>query len=279
MSRLQYQYTLHANSSAIKVAQMVGSDLRVLELGCGPGMITQLLASRRCKVTAIERDVDASQAAKPYCEIVHILDLNDPGWAKELANIEKFDVVVAGDVLEHLLDPWAVLLQCRALLADDGAIILSLPHVGHNAIIASLFASDFSYQPWGLLDSTHLRFFGIHNVKDLVKLADLKITQADFVIKSPEETEFAKRWRELPAVLRQALSSNSFGSVYQIIVKAVPVDSTEKEINLLDLEFNNHATESKFTSKIRNYVLSYVSLHTRQRIRRIIDYVNLKRYN
>ena len=58
-------------------------------------MITQLLASQQCKVTAIERDVKAAQAVQPYCETVCILDLNDPGWVKEFDRVEKFNVVVA----------------------------------------------------------------------------------------------------------------------------------------------------------------------------------------
>lgn len=59
-------------------------------------------------------------------------------------------------------------VQCRFLLrpcADYGT--LSLPHVGHAAIAGCLIDEDFEYRQWGLLDRTHVRFFGIKNVQNL----------------------------------------------------------------------------------------------------------------
>ncbi len=78
---------------------------------------------------------------------------------------DKFEVIVAADVLEHLYDPWATLRTVRDILDTDGYVVVSLPHIGHNAVIACILQEDFEYQDWGLLDKTHIRFFGIENMQ------------------------------------------------------------------------------------------------------------------
>lgn len=274
----KYAYKVHSNSSATKVARLAGNGKRVLELGCGPGMITRLLADQQCQVTALERDVHAVEAVTRHCEIVHTCDLNDPAWPDTLAGAQKFDVIVAADVLEHLLDPWATVASLPPLLAEGGHVVISLPHAGHNAVIACLVASDFAYQPWGLLDKTHIRFFGLHNIQALCKHAGLKITEVDYVVKPPEQTEFARRWRQLPAATRQALSANPLGSVYQVVVKAVPNSAAGEGLKLVSLTVPDTAVFSgSVVNRLLRYLLSYLSLNTRQSIAHTLTRVGLRR--
>ena len=134
----------------------------------------------------------------------------------------RFDVVVAADVLEHLLDPWNVLRQMISCLGDSGFLVVSLPHAGHNAVIASLLNGDLAYSGAGLLDRTHIRFFGIHNMQALFNGAGLRIVDAHFVSRPPALTELSAQWTRLPAHQREALARNPFGSIYQVVVKLVP---------------------------------------------------------
>lgn len=276
---LTYEYAVHSNSSAAKVARLVGQGKRVLELGCGPGMITRLLAGQQCRVTALEMDAQAIEAVAQYCETVHACDLNDPTWPAKLAAAERFEVIVAGDVLEHLVDPWATVERLVPLLAEGGHVVISLPHAGHNAVIASLIASDFAYQPWGLLDKTHIRFFGLHNIQELCEHAGLKITEVDYVVKPPEHTEFARRWRQLPIATRLALEANPFGSVYQVAVKAVPKASAGKALKLVSLMVPDAAVviSGAQGNSLMRYVVSYLSLNTRQRIAHMLKRMGLRR--
>ena len=276
---LAYEYAVHSNSAATKVARLVGQGKRVLELGCGPGMITRLLAGQQCRVTALEMDAHAIEAVAQYCETVHACDLNDPAWPAKLAAAERFEVIVAGDVLEHLVDPWATVERLVPLLAEGGHVVISLPHAGHNAVIASLIASDFAYQPWGLLDKTHIRFFGMHNIQELCEHAGLKITEADYVVKPPEHTEFARRWHQLPSATRQALEANPFGSVYQVVVKAIPKASAGKALKLVSLMVPDAAVviSGAQGNSLMRYVLSYLGLNTRQRIAHMLKRMGLLR--
>ncbi len=167
---------------------------------------------------------------------IYDLDLNDAGWAEALRDAAPFDCVVAADVLEHLYDPWTVLGQMRSLLSGNGSIVLSLPHAGHCTVLGCLAQNDLEYREWGLLDKTHIRFFGISNMQALQESADLSIEEARFVIRRPEDTEFADRWAALPKATRTVLAENRFRNVYQVVTRSVPRAGATRSINLLELD-------------------------------------------
>src|SRR6267154_4167022 len=81
----------------------VGNGKRVLEVGCSTGFMSRLMVERNCIVTGIEVDAEAAQRARRYCEKVHVLDLNGFDWIKDIHE-NAFDVVLLGDVFEHLVD-------------------------------------------------------------------------------------------------------------------------------------------------------------------------------
>ena len=151
-----------------------------------------------------------------------------------LGKTEPFDVVVAADVLEHLYDPWRTLRQMASLISFDGAIVVSLPHSGHAAFLGALASNDVAYGDLGLLDRTHIRFFGLKNVEALFAQARLKIIDVRFVILTPEETELAAQWHQLPEFVRAALRLSRYANIYQVVVKAVPLGRPGTPLSLLD---------------------------------------------
>ncbi len=224
-----YQIALDADGAPAKVVRMVGQDKRVLEIGAGPGSITKaLVQASRCRVTAADIDAQALQQLASICESIHTIDLNQPGWLQPLKDAENFDVLVAADVLEHVYEPLRVLTEMKQLLKPGGSMVISIPHVGHSAVHACLLDEDFAYNSFGLLDRTHIRFFGIKNIQRLFDDAGLRIQHAEFVVRKPEHTEFGPAWSRLPANVREALAGNPFGTVYQVVVQAAlaaPSDS------------------------------------------------------
>lgn len=225
------------NQAASHVVRFVGTNKTVLEVGSGPGSITRYLKDPgRCRITAIEIDPTAAALVAPYCESVLHSDLNDPAWIDKLASYAgAFDVVVAADVLEHLYDPWRALRQMQRLLRSDGYVVVSLPHAGHNAVVASLLNADLEYREHGLLDRTHIRFFGVQNIQSLFDDAGYRIVEARFVMRHPDVTELAHQWQALPPRLQRTLATNRYGAVYQVVVKAEPARDGRKGIDLRQL--------------------------------------------
>ena len=267
--RHNYDYDVDPTSETApaNVVRMVGQRKRVLEIGCGPGSITKVLSQRgHCQVTAVEVDADAITRVAPYCVRVIQADLNSSDWANMLERDETFDVIVAADVLEHLYDPWNALKRLLPFLGSSGYFVISLPHVGHAAVAACLFAGNFEYRDWGLLDRTHIRFFGLGNMEDLFTQAGLKIVEARYVCKPPEETEFAARWSTLPAHVQMALSASPHAHVYQVVIKAVPRNYVGDAIKL-----NPQAWQHKVSSNspsLKTRIAARLSPRTRELVRR-----------
>src|SRR5262245_63042256 len=97
---------------------LVPPGARVLDVGCATGRFAAALRQKECRVTGVEINAEAAAAARARCDEVLEGDIGEL-LAGEL-NERTFDVVVAADVLEHLVDPWSVVRGLRMLLAPGG---------------------------------------------------------------------------------------------------------------------------------------------------------------
>jgi SAM-dependent methyltransferase len=249
---------------------MAGRGKKVLEIGAGPGSITRHLCGTN-DVVAVELDPTAMEHLRPFCRAIYRLDLNDPGWPEKLAAEGKFDAVIAADVLEHLYNPLATLRGMRSLLNDGGAVILSLPHAGHCVVAACLMDEDFEYRDWGLLDRTHIRFFGLKNIQSLYANAGLAITEAQFVVRAPQETEFAARWKRLPPGVRRALASNPYGQVYQVVTRAELIDRASRSIRLLDVPVERRSVVERAVAPMAAHAIQPLRLAAGAAARRCLS--------
>lgn len=269
----KYKYKITPNSAPERVVRMVQENKRVLELGSGPGTITKEMTGNGCRVTALEIDPSAIEIVRDHCEHVYPCDFNRPDWPSSLPDIGQFDVLVAADVFEHLYDPWSCLQQLNQFLSPKGSLVVSLPHVGHAAIMACLFNSNFDYQSWGLMDKTHIRFFGLKNIQSLFEDAGFKIIEVDFVVASAEDTELAQHWSQLSEDIKFAFMSGKFSNVYQVVVRAVPLSTEGQALNLVSM-LVPPANRVSILKRCKNYlkyssVLSRLSPETWEKIRRV----------
>jgi 2-polyprenyl-3-methyl-5-hydroxy-6-metoxy-1,4-benzoquinol methylase len=150
-----------------------GHGRRLLDVGAADGLLSRKLTDRGWRVTAIEGDPVLAQAGARHCErmITANLDreLPDPGG--------PFDVIVYGDVLEHLIDPLRVLVELDRSLASGGHVIISVPNVAHLWIRLLLLVGRFDYLDRGILDQTHLRFFTERSLRAMLADAGLSISR------------------------------------------------------------------------------------------------------
>jgi hypothetical protein len=131
-----------------------------VEFGCGTGL-TGAEVKRRypaAVVDGFEYSPSAGALAATRLDHVHIGDVGAVDFAALYAP-GSIDGLLLADVLEHLYDPWSLLVRIRPYLAADCQVIASIPNVQNLALISALAAGDFDYEPAGLLDVTHIRFF------------------------------------------------------------------------------------------------------------------------
>jgi SAM-dependent methyltransferase len=148
-----------------------GRGLRLLDVGCASGYLSEILAGRGFNVTAIDRD---GIAPPPGTEFIHA-DLDDGLPALP----QQFDYIVCADVLEHLRDPLRMLHDCYAVLAPGGALILSLPNSGHWYFRANILLGRFPQDDRGLFDRTHLHFYTWDGWVELFERAGFRIGRFD----------------------------------------------------------------------------------------------------
>lgn len=238
-----YSFDLDSDTAGANVVRMVGLNRRVLEIGCGPGSITKILHNHNnCTIVGLELDPEAIPLVEPYCERVIAADLNNIDWPALANDHDKYDTIVAADVLEHLYNPWKTLSSLKALLSPGGEVVISLPHIGHAALAACLMTGSFEYRDWGLLDRTHIRFFGVKDIDKLFSQAGLNITEVAFVKTPPELTEFAPVWATLDNHVQRTLMSYPHWDVYQVVIKAVPGDVSSTSLSVDQLIQSEYAT-------------------------------------
>jgi len=125
-ARYDFDIDVDTQSTHAKVVRLVGRHKRVLELGCATGYMSRVLRDHGCQVVGVELDAAMAARAEAYCDRLIVGDLDRLDLAEGLGD-DRFDVIVAADILEHLKDPWAVLRSLRPYLRPGGYLVASLP--------------------------------------------------------------------------------------------------------------------------------------------------------
>jgi SAM-dependent methyltransferase len=131
----------------------------VLDIGCAEGALgaDYLRRNPKARVLGIELNPEAAAHARERISEVFCGDVEVAPMP--FAVPDGIDCIVYGDVLEHLVDPWALLVEHAKYLAPDGTVLVCMPNVEHWSFAAQLLSGQFDYHDEGLFDRTHLRWF------------------------------------------------------------------------------------------------------------------------
>ena len=214
------------NNTHAYLLAMVGYNKSVLEVGCATGYFTKAMVDRGCKVVGIELDPAAAAVAEDWAERVVVGDI-DRGDVWDQVDDESFDVVLCGDVLEHLRDPLGALRSAVRKLKPDGVVVTSLPNVAHGDVRLALLHGTFRYRDVGLLDRTHIRFFTLETMRELLRDAGLLVVDTKRVIVPLFGSELeVKRDGVLQSTVDEILTDPEAES-YQFVMKSVRDNGTQ----------------------------------------------------
>lgn len=229
ISSIRYEPPLidlaNKNDSHVLMIDLAGTNKNILEVGTSTGYVTRILKEKDNEITGIEIDPEAARIAEKYCTRmitgdIEKLDLDN------LLSRSSFDVIILGDVLEHLVNPQDILKKLKKFLKRDGYLVISLPNFCHGDVIFNVLNGDFHYTDVGLLDRTHLRFFGLRNIYTLFaqtgyQISGLLTTQCDI-----GKTELGLH-KKIPDELHAFIESLPASGIYQYIFTAHPSDNPE----------------------------------------------------
>ena len=215
---------------------------RVLDVGCAAGCLGQAIKARqKASVCGIELSPEVARTAEQHLDEVIIGDVEEMELSFEEGH---FDCIVCGDVLEHLQRPKQFLRQARRWLAPGGCLVASIPNVRYHSVIRGLLAGDWTYEPAGLLDRGHLRFFTRREIEKLFYRAGYRLCRIE-PIPNPDHDQWQRCGR--PGELRagslqiRGMTGDEAGEFYviQYLVEAAPRETPDRGLtSIVILTYN-----------------------------------------
>jgi 2-polyprenyl-3-methyl-5-hydroxy-6-metoxy-1,4-benzoquinol methylase len=145
---------------------------RVLDVGCDTGRFGAMMNTGHndARLWGIDTQPNVDTDRSVYEEIWV------GSYPEDLPAGPTFDCIVFNDVLEHLVDPWAALRATLGRLTPRGVVVASIPNVRNASVVVALAVRGrWDYQPTGILDRTHLRFFTRATMIDLFESTGFQV--------------------------------------------------------------------------------------------------------
>ena len=192
-------YSCHVRMDIIQLIDFSKKPRTILEAGCACGSnfieIKNHVSDIKC--TGIELNAHSAAIAKLFADVyaMDLEKLDRPDWH------DKFDIIMMGDILEHLNDPWQAVRNMFRLQSPGGEILISVPNIMHFSIFNQMFHGNGEYEDAGILDRTHLRFFTKKTAQKLLEQAGYQISSITpiqwFSNRAPQVQEFINKLRLL----------------------------------------------------------------------------------
>jgi len=177
-------------------------DRRILDVGCGTGRFLLACSRSGWRVAGLDissRAVELARELVPDGEF-HCGELDGAPWPAG-----AFEAVTSWEVIEHVCDPSAMVVQVRNLLAPGGTLTVSTPDWGSWAI--RRHKAPNYWPPY------HLWFFGGRSLRALFERAGLEVTALARNRFAWSETGWPrrKRWLTLPWLLWRGIARGEGG--------------------------------------------------------------------
>jgi 2-polyprenyl-6-hydroxyphenyl methylase/3-demethylubiquinone-9 3-methyltransferase len=116
------------------------SDLTILDVGCGAGLMSEALAETGATVTGIDASEELIEAAREHGKKFKNLSYR----CEAVENIkEKFDLVLALEVVEHVEAPEEFVKNCAAARAKNGAVIFSTLNRTPQSFLVAIVGAEY----------------------------------------------------------------------------------------------------------------------------------------
>jgi len=159
--------------------------LRLLDLGCGPGVLLRALAASAPRVRAVGLDEGADRLLQARAAPTPFPLLRGDAQSLPFRDA-SFERVLAAEVLEHLPDDAAALAEIRRVLAPGGLLALSVPHESYpflwdpiNSVWSALGGAPFRTGPLVGIWTGHERLYRPEELAKRVASAGLEVLRVE----------------------------------------------------------------------------------------------------
>lgn len=168
----------------IKTGQKLSlAGLKILDIGCGGGLLSEPMARLGAEVTGIDVTAPAISAAKIHAESMQLAIDYQVITAEDLAaSSAKFDVIYASEVIEHVADRPLFVKAIATMLAPNGVVVITTINRSLPALVFAKFALEYIVR---------LVPAGTHDPRKFVRPAELRAEFAAAGIVLDDMTGFA----------------------------------------------------------------------------------------
>jgi 2-polyprenyl-6-hydroxyphenyl methylase/3-demethylubiquinone-9 3-methyltransferase len=163
-----------------------GRALRLLDVGCGAGLAAEAFARRGFDVLGLDASGAAIDAARAHAEQQNLVLAYRLGTAQDLlAERERFPVITALEVIEHVPDPAGFLATLAALLAPGGRLFLSTLNRTPQSFLAAKIGAEYllRWLPVGTHDWR--RFIRPVELAAMLRDTGLRVTDVTGLVANP----------------------------------------------------------------------------------------------
>jgi 2-polyprenyl-6-hydroxyphenyl methylase / 3-demethylubiquinone-9 3-methyltransferase len=121
------------------------TNKKVLDIGCGGGILSESLAQLGAQVTAIDMSAEVLNTARLH-QAQNPLGIDYQQISAEdmaLQQPNAFDVITCMELLEHVPDPASLIKACATLVKPDGAVFFSTINRNPKAYLFAIVAAEY----------------------------------------------------------------------------------------------------------------------------------------
>ncbi len=118
--------------------------LRILDVGCGGGLLCEPLARLGADVVGIDPVEDHLSVARAHAEAIGLSISYLPCAIEDLpSDLEGFDLVVASEIIEHVVDVDGFLHACAEKVGDHGALMVTTLNQTLKSYVFGILAAEY----------------------------------------------------------------------------------------------------------------------------------------
>ncbi len=173
-----------------RLAPLAGK--RVIDVGCGGGLLTEGMAARGADVTGIDMGKTPLSVARLHQHESGLAIDYQQTTAEQVASEQpgSFDIVTCLEMLEHVPNPATSIAACAALVKDDGRVFFSTINRNPKAYLFAVIGAEYLLQllPRGTHDYT--KFIRPSEMEGWAREAGLQLTDLSGMSYNPLTREY-----------------------------------------------------------------------------------------
>ena len=171
-----HAYLVPALLRILKRRTTATGTLRIIDIGCGNGAVTNVIRELGFEVVGVEPSEDGVNEARKAFPLLHVEQAS--AYEDLRARLGDFDVAVCLEVVEHLYSPRTLMENIARLLRPNGFAVLSTPYHGYVKNIALALAGKWDFHHHPLVEHGQVKFWSRATLERLVEESGLN--PADF---------------------------------------------------------------------------------------------------